>query len=225
VPDDAVLLQSHDLQTDESLLTGESVPVRKITSGSAAPSKDRRSGGDDLPYVFSGSMVVRGTGIGEVIAMGALSEIGKIGQSLSTLETEPPRLQAQTRRLVRGFATAGGGERPGGAALRYFTRRMARCGARWHRARHVDAPRRVPGRAHRIHGDGCLANLAGARADRRAAAIETRGSATVLCTDKPGTLKSGNPSGTRTRVTCLPTRAVSPASRFLPASRKSFDQR
>ena len=70
--------------------------------------KGRRPGGDDLPYVFSGSLVVRGTGIGEVIAIGALSEIGKIGQSLSTLETEPPRLQAQTRRLVRVFAMVGG---------------------------------------------------------------------------------------------------------------------
>ena len=58
--------------------------------------------------MFSGSLVVRGTGIGEVIAIGALSEIGKIGQSLSTLETEPPRLQAQTRRLVRVFAMVGG---------------------------------------------------------------------------------------------------------------------
>src|SRR5450759_2409789 len=106
VPADAVLLQSHDLQTDESLLTGESVPVRKIASG-ASP-KVRRPGGDDLPYVFSGSLVVRGTGIGEVLAIGALSEIGKIGQSLSTLETEPPRLQAQTRRLVRVFAIVGG---------------------------------------------------------------------------------------------------------------------
>ena len=107
VPADALLLQSHDLKTDESLLTGESVPVRKIADG-GAPGKDRRPGGDDLPYVFSGSLVVRGTGIGEVIATGALSEIGKIGQSLATLETEPPRLQAQTRRLVRVFAMVGG---------------------------------------------------------------------------------------------------------------------
>jgi Ca2+-transporting ATPase len=91
VPADAVLVQSHDLQIDESLLTGESVPVRKIASAKVAPSKDRRPGGDDLPYVFSGSLVVRGTGTGEVIATGARSEIGKIGQSLSTLETEPPR--------------------------------------------------------------------------------------------------------------------------------------
>ena len=108
VPADALLLQSHDLKTDKSLLTGESVPVHKIADGNGAPGKDRRPGGDDLPYVFSGSLVVGGTGIGEVIATGALSEIGKIGQSLATLETEPPRLQAQTRRLVRVFAMVGG---------------------------------------------------------------------------------------------------------------------
>src|SRR5450830_634442 len=104
VPADAVLVQSHDLQIDESLLTGESVPVRKTARSDVAPPKDRRPGGDDLPYVLSGSLVVRGTGIGEVIAIGALREIGKIGHSLSTLETEPPRLLAQTRRLVRVFA-------------------------------------------------------------------------------------------------------------------------
>src|SRR4051794_31137656 len=78
VPADAVLLESHDLQTDESLLTGESVPVRKLASSDAASSTAHRPGGDDLPYMFSGSLVVRGTGIGKVIAIGALSEIGKI---------------------------------------------------------------------------------------------------------------------------------------------------
>jgi Ca2+-transporting ATPase len=89
VPADAVLIEGHDLQTDESLLTGESVPVRKAVCGGEGQPKGYRPGGDDLPVVFSGSLVVRGAGIAEVIAIGALSEIGKIGQSLSTVETEP----------------------------------------------------------------------------------------------------------------------------------------
>ena len=108
VPADAVLLQSQDLQADESTLTGESVPVRKIARNDHAGSEARRPGGDDLPEVFSGSLIVRGTGLAEVTATGARSEIGKIGQSLAVLETEPPRLQAQTRHLVRLFAVVGG---------------------------------------------------------------------------------------------------------------------
>src|SRR6476646_3549709 len=90
VPADALLLSSHDLQTDESLLTGESVPVRKLPKG--APALSARPGGDDLPLVFAGSMVVRGRGIAEVHAVGMHSEIGRIGQSLAKIESEPTRL-------------------------------------------------------------------------------------------------------------------------------------
>ncbi len=189
VPADAVLVQSHDLQTDESLLTGESVPVRKIARGDVAPLKGRRPGGDDLPYVFSGSLVVRGTGIGEVIAIGALSEIGKIGQSLSTLETEPPRLQAQTRRLVRMFAMVGGAVSVL-AVLLYGTLRGG-----W-----LDAvlagialgmsmlPEEFPVVLTVFMAMGAWRISRARVLTRRAAAIETLGSATVLCTDKTGTL-------------------------------------
>ena len=176
-------------KTDESLLTGESVPVRKIAGGAGAPGKDRRPGGDDLPYVFSGSLVVRGTGIGEVIATGALSEIGKIGQSLSTLETEPPRLQAQTRRLVRVFAMVGGAVSVL-AVLLYGTLRGG-----W-----LDAvlagialgmsmlPEEFPVVLTVFMAMGAWRISRARVLTRRAAAIETLGSATVLCTDKTGTL-------------------------------------
>ena len=189
VPADAVLVQSHDLQIDESLLTGESVPVRKIASVDIAPSKDRRPGGDDLPYVFSGSLVVRGTGIGEVIAIGALSEIGKIGHSLSTLETEPPRLQAQTRRLVWVFALVGGAV----SVLAVLLYGMLRGG--W-----LDAvlagialgmsmlPEEFPVVLTVFMAMGAWRISRARVLTRRAAAIETLGSATVLCTDKTGTL-------------------------------------
>ncbi|HLJ21139.1 MAG TPA: cation-transporting P-type ATPase, partial [Stellaceae bacterium] len=56
VPADAMVVQGHDLQTDESLLTGESVPVRKLPRDPAMPESGARPGGDDLPYVFSGSL-------------------------------------------------------------------------------------------------------------------------------------------------------------------------
>ena len=106
VPADGVLVQAHDLQADESLLTGESVPVRKIAS-TDIPADGARPGGDDLPFVYSGALVVRGSGLAHVVATGLRSEIGKIGQSLHALEAEPPRLQAQTARLVRLAALGG----------------------------------------------------------------------------------------------------------------------
>ncbi len=64
VPADAVLLQCQDLLTDESLLTGESVPVPKIAVTSRSADAASRPGGDDLPNVFAGSLVVRGSGTG-----------------------------------------------------------------------------------------------------------------------------------------------------------------
>jgi Ca2+-transporting ATPase len=189
VPADAVLVQSHDLQTDESLLTGESVPVRKVAAAPGAPSKALRPGGDDLPCVFSGSLIVRGSGIGKVTAIGILSEIGKIGHSLSTLETEPPRLRAQTQRLVRVFAMVGGAVSVLAVVL-YGTLRGG-----W-----LDAvlagialgmsmlPEEFPVVLAVFMAVGAWRISRARVLTRRAAAIETLGSATVLCTDKTGTL-------------------------------------
>jgi Ca2+-transporting ATPase len=107
VPADARLVEAQDLQADESLLTGESAPVRKAAAG-GGPLAAQRPGGDDLPIAFSGTLIVRGAGVGEVVATGAASEIGKIGKSLSELETAAPHLQTQTRKLVGIFALFGG---------------------------------------------------------------------------------------------------------------------
>ncbi len=194
VPADAILVQSQSLQTDESLLTGESVPVRKTANGDIperedGPPESRRPGGDDRPYVFSGSLVVRGTGIGEVIATGSRSEIGKIGQSLTTLETEPPRLQAQTRQLVRVFAVIGGAV----SVLAVLLYGMLR--GSW-----LDAmlggialgmsmlPEEFPVVLTVFMAMGAWRISQARVLTRRAAAIEALGSATVLCTDKTGTL-------------------------------------
>ena len=105
VPADAVLLTSSNLMADESLLTGESVPVRKRAS-EAEPAAVR-PGGDDLPYVFSGTLLTQGQGLAHVVATGMRTEIGKIGKALQTLVPESSTIQRETRRAVLFFAVIG----------------------------------------------------------------------------------------------------------------------
>lgn len=105
VPADAVLLSAANVSADESLLTGESVPVRKVVWDGRMT--QTRPGGDDQPFVYSGSLIVRGQAAAQVRATGLNTEIGKIGRALQTLEAEDTSLQRQTRRLVRNFALIG----------------------------------------------------------------------------------------------------------------------
>jgi Ca2+-transporting ATPase len=189
VPADGTLLQSQDLQSDESLLTGESVPVRKVAAASGSPPAESRPGGEDLPLIFSGSLIVRGSGIGHVLATGPRSEIGKIGHSLNALETEPPRLQLQMRRVVRTFALVGAAV----SVLAVLLYGMLR-GA-W-----LDAvlagialgmsmlPEEFPVVLTIFMAMGAWRISQARVLTRRSAAIETLGSATILCTDKTGTL-------------------------------------
>jgi Ca2+-transporting ATPase len=105
VPADAVLLTANNVNVDESLLTGESVAVRKRAWDGQTDMG--RPGGEDLPFVYSGTLVVKGQGIAEVRTTGARTEIGKIGKALQILEPEDTNLQVQTRRIVRNFALVG----------------------------------------------------------------------------------------------------------------------
>jgi P-type Ca2+ transporter type 2C len=68
VPADGTLVRAHELLTDESLLTGESVPVRKCAAENSGDTPAQP--GDDLPHVFSGTLVVRRQGVAEVCATG-----------------------------------------------------------------------------------------------------------------------------------------------------------
>jgi P-type Ca2+ transporter type 2C len=102
---DAVLLSCNDFAADESLLTGESVSVRKVPGpdapGIAPP------GGDGLPFVYSGSLVVGGRGMARVLATGPRTEIGRIGAALQGQTAEATPLQREIGRLVRHLAVIG----------------------------------------------------------------------------------------------------------------------
>ncbi len=186
VPADARLLRAADLSADESLLTGEAVPVRK-SAGSATAAA--RPGGEDQPMVFSGTLIVRGTALAEVTATGIRSEIGKIGASLNLLETATPHLQRQMRRLVLAFALMGGAVSLMVVAI-YGT---------WHGEwlQGVLAgiavgmsmlPEEFPMVLAVFMAMGAWRISKARVLTRRASAIEALGAASVLCTDKTGTL-------------------------------------
>ena len=66
-----------------------------------------RPGGDDLPFVFSGTMVVQGQGFAEIRATGAKTELGKIGKALGSIEPQATRLQTEVNRLAKVLAILG----------------------------------------------------------------------------------------------------------------------
>ena len=174
VPADAHLIESSHLQADESLLTGESVPVSKAD-------------GDGV--IYSGSLIVRGAALAEATAIGVKSEIGKIGASLHALDFEPPRMQAEMRRLVWVFGLIGGAASLAAILLYGFLR------GGW-----LDAllagialgmsmlPEEFPVVLTVFMAMGAWRISRARVLTRKAAAIESLGAATVLCTDKTGTL-------------------------------------
>ena len=193
---DAILTDATHLEVDESLLTGESAPVRKRVAD--APQTELRPGGDDLPFVFAGSLVVRGHGLAEVRATGSRTEMGRIGTALARLDSGRTQLQVEVSRLVRILAILG----------------LALCGAL------VTAYGLLRGQWL----EGLLAGIALAMAvlpeefpivltifmamgawrlsrgrvlTRRLPALEALGAATVLCTDKTGTLTENRMSVAR----------------------------
>lgn len=191
VPADAVLRYALNVTVDESLLTGESVPVCKSSSQNATWTG--KPGGDDLPEVFSGSLITRGQGLAEVVAIGVNTELGKIGKALQSIEPAKTPLQNETGRLVKRLAVIG----------------IALCAVT------IVAYGLTRGNTPQSWAQATLAGIAMAMAvlpeefpvimtvflamgawrisrsrvlTRRMPAIETLGSATVLCTDKTGTL-------------------------------------
>jgi P-type Ca2+ transporter type 2C len=187
VPADAIVLSCSNLSTDESLLTGESLPVRKIAA--VGKVEMARPGGDALPFVYSGTLVVQGQGIIQVQAIGAQTEMGKIGNALQTVKPEATRLQREMNRLVSrlfgialalcvaivviyGFTT--------GDWLKGLLAGITLAMAILPNEFPVVVTIFLALGAWRISQHHVLA--------RRVAAVETIGAATVLCVDKTGTL-------------------------------------
>ncbi len=105
VPADATVLTSVNLLADESLLTGESVPVRKNEWDTHL--EKTHPGGDDLPFVYSGSLIVQGSGMAKVTAIGMNTEIGDIGKALESVTEEETKLKREMGSLIKKLAIIG----------------------------------------------------------------------------------------------------------------------
>lgn len=103
IPADALLLQSSHMMVNESILTGESLPVKKEPHRADQLSPEA----EPASMLYSGTMVVNGAGIARVLATGINTELGKIGQSLKTIQDEKTPLQVEMSRLVRIMAISG----------------------------------------------------------------------------------------------------------------------
>jgi Ca2+-transporting ATPase len=198
VPADGMLIEARELLVDESMLTGESVAVAKRARQPIE--SPGRPGGEGQPVVYSGSLVVRGSGIALIHATGAAAEIGRIGKSLASIDPTSPRLAGETRRLVRVFAAIGISASVA-AAVAYGLLRGS-----W-----LDAalagialgmamlPEEFPLVLAVFMTMGAWRISRARVLTRRASAIEALGAATVLCTDKTGTLTENRMSVLETR--------------------------
>lgn len=176
IPADAVLLETTHLMVDESLLTGESVPVSKSI---------------DLTnnQLYSSTLITQGRGIAEVISTGNLTEFGKIGASLEKIESTSTRLQKEMKTLIKYLLIAGIFLSIAVVVLFYITRgNLLQSILNGLAASMAILPEEFPVVLTVFLALGAWRLSKINVLTRKPTAIETLGSATVLCTDKTGTI-------------------------------------
>ena len=101
VPLDGVLVGGDVLTVDESMLTGESVPVDKVVADTAhAMQPDGDGEGQAISLLFAGTLIVRGHGMIKAERTGRATRLGHISRLLATIQSEPTLLQRTSARLI-----------------------------------------------------------------------------------------------------------------------------
>ena len=173
---DAILIESINLSIDESLLTGESVPVLK----GLEPEKNE---------IFSGTLVVQGKGLAVVQKTGIHTQFGKIGVSLKSIEQEQTKLQQEMKVLVRNLGFAGTGVIVLVITAFYMTRgNFLESVLSGLAAAMALLPEEFPVVLTVFLALGAWRLSRKNVLTRKPSAIETLGAATVLCSDKTGTI-------------------------------------
>lgn len=185
---DARLLEANALTTNEAPLTGESLPVSKSTKET---SKEAALA-ERSDWVFMGTSVGTGTGQAQVIATGMQTELGKIAHLLTTAEESETPLQSRLARVSQlllficlGIVAAVAilGVLRGDPLLDIFMSAVSLAVAA--------VPEGLPAVVTIALAIGVQRMASRHVLIRRLPAVETLGAATVICTDKTGTLTTG----------------------------------
>jgi Ca2+-transporting ATPase len=185
---DARLLTAHRLSTNEAALTGESTPVDKRTESTepGTPLAERHD------FVFMGTAVATGVGLAEVIATGMRTELGRIAHLLATVEEAVTPLQRRLARVSQTLLYVCGaivglvalvGLLRGWPLLLVLMASVSLAVAA--------VPEGLPAVVTIALAVGVQRMAARHVLVRRLPAVETLGCATVICTDKTGTLTTG----------------------------------
>lgn len=183
IPADAVLIEINNLQVDESLLTGESFPVEKETYNKNKAGEDKKN------HVFMGTIVTNGKGTAVVNATGMLTEMGKIAQLIQEIDEDDTPLQKRLDHLgkfivfgcliICAIVTITGILR-GEALITMFLAGISLAVAA--------VPEGLPAIVTIALALGVQRMLKRNALIRKLPAVETLGCASVICSDKTGTL-------------------------------------
>jgi Ca2+-transporting ATPase len=173
---DGVIVHSNDFSVSESVLTGESLAVNK--------DKDKED-----KFIYSGTSVVSGLAIAKITAIGNNTKLGKIGSSLEGIEEEKTPLEIQINNFVKGMAIIGAivfvivwvfnyvrSQNLLNSLLQSLTLAMS------------ILPEEIPVAFTTFMALGAWRLMKMGIVVKQMKTVETLGSATVICTDKTGTI-------------------------------------
>ena len=176
VPADANIIEAHDLSVNESILTGESLPLAKDSQGSNN-------------IVFHGTMVISGSCVARVVAIGKETALGKIGQSLEDIEVVKTPLQRQIKSFVQSMVGVGVVAFILVWAINYYISKSILHGLLHGLTLAMSVlPEEIPVAFSTFMALGAYHLYKKKVIARSPHTVETLGAATVICVDKTGTI-------------------------------------
>ena len=176
IPADGTILQSNDFSVNESILTGESLTVFKNETS-------------ENKQVFQGTIAATGLAICKVTSIGNQTQLGKIGHSLAAIEEEKTPLQIQIGNFVKKMSLIGLGIFSIVWGVNYYNSRelLGSLLKALTLAMSV-IPEEIPVAFTSFMALGAWRLLKMGIIVKQTKTVETLGSATVICTDKTGTI-------------------------------------